>query len=146
MKKCTGPCKQQLPATTDYFNRNRSRKDGLNNICKVCSRARSRQYYQENKEKHKVATSKRRRRIIDENRQKLKRILENSECTDCGIKNILVLEFDHIRGKKRDCVTRLLGSGCSWEVILEEIEKCDVVCANCHRIRTYSRIKTYRNS
>jgi len=146
MKKCTGPCKQQLPATTDYFNRNRSRKDGLNNICKVCSRARSRQYYQENKEKHKIITGKRRRRFISEHKQRLREILESSKCVDCGIDNILVLEFDHVRGEKNGNVTTMINAGCSWQTALEEIDKCEIVCANCHRIRTYSRMKTYRNN
>ena len=145
MKKCTGPCKKQLPATTDYFNRNKARKDGLNTICKWCSRERSKQYYQENKEKHKAITKARRRRITSEYKQRLREILESSECADCRIENILVLEFDHVRGKKRGNVTTMLNYGCSWETILEEIEKCEIVCANCHRIRTYSRIKTYRN-
>ena len=58
-------------------------------------------------------------------------------CTDCGETDPLVLEFDHLRDKRFNIGTKL--ATFPWEVILEEIAKCDVVCANCHRRRTARR-------
>jgi hypothetical protein len=60
-------------------------------------------------------------------------------CADCGYKSHPVaLDFDHVRGVKR-CKVSNMWWGHRWDRVLEEIEKCEVVCANCHRIRTYNR-------
>jgi hypothetical protein len=64
-----------------------------------------------------------------------------SGCVDCGESNHIVLDFDHIRDKKYN-VSRMIHDGFSWAAIKKEIEKCEVVCANCHRIRTYNRLTT----
>jgi hypothetical protein len=58
-------------------------------------------------------------------------------CTDCGYNaHPAALDFDHTDGK-----TRNVGKLRSMRAVLEEIErhKCEVVCANCHRIRTNNR-------
>jgi len=46
------------------------------------------------------------------------------------------MDFDHVRGKKLKAVGQLLTSR-SLAVVIAEIAKCDLVCANCHRERTY---------
>lgn len=46
------------------------------------------------------------------------------------------MDFDHVRGSKVGNVSEMLGST-SLADLLMEIAKCDVVCANCHRLRTY---------
>ena len=64
--------------------------------------------------------------------------LKRSPCLDCGISYPPeVMEFDHVpgRGGKLHNVSRLH----SLRAILAEIEKCDLVCANCHRVRTSKR-------
>jgi 5-methylcytosine-specific restriction endonuclease McrA len=63
---------------------------------------------------------------------------------DCGEEDIVVLEFDHLRDKQRN-VSTLIGGGWEWTRILEEIERCEVVCANCHRRRTARRANSYRH-
>lgn len=63
--------------------------------------------------------------------------LREHPCADCGETDPVVLEFDHLRDKKFG-----IGKGFrerKWESVLEEIAKCDVVCANCHRRRTAKR-------
>ena len=79
------------------------------------------------------------------NKQQYKKRLADiktaSGCVDCGEKNHIVLDFDHIRDKKYN-VSRMIHDGFSWKAILREIEKCEVVCANCHRIRTHYRLTT----
>lgn len=59
---------------------------------------------------------------------------------DCGIKYPhYVMDFDHRDRKlKLASINRMINfHSYSKDKILEEIEKCDLVCANCHRIRTY---------
>ncbi len=62
-------------------------------------------------------------------------------CTDCKILYpSYVTDFDHIeaRGKKMGTISSLINSG-SFKQIKEEVAKCELVCANCHRIRTFKR-------
>ena len=63
--------------------------------------------------------------------------LREHPCVDCGETDPIVLEFDHLRDKRFSISKGVLDR--SWESVLEEIGKCDVVCANCHRRRTAKR-------
>jgi hypothetical protein len=56
-------------------------------------------------------------------------------CLDCGIRDLLVLQFDH-RERKTSDIGRLVGNGCPSKRLADELEKCDIRCANCHRRRT----------
>lgn len=87
------------------------------------------------KECEKIRISGRR----EDNQYLVYGILSTSKCMDCGESNPVVLEFDHRNPKEK---LFNIGEGYlkNKEVLLLEIEKCDIVCANCHRIRT---AKTY---
>jgi hypothetical protein len=61
--------------------------------------------------------------------------LIGSACVDCGLKDILVLEFDHV-SEKQAHVPQLARWGCSLKRLKREIARCEVRCANCHRRRT----------
>ena len=61
--------------------------------------------------------------------------LKEHPCVDCGESDIAVLDFDHVRGTKVDDVANLICSA-SLAKIQEEIKKCAVRCANCHRRKT----------
>ena len=59
-------------------------------------------------------------------------------CADCGWnEHHAGLEFDHLLPRKRDTVANLMGR--SIKIIMEEIERCEVVCSRCHSIRTWNR-------
>jgi len=77
------------------------------------------------------------------NKQELKKrlseIKEASGCVDCGVNNPILLDFDHLKDKKYN-ISRMIHDGFSWAAIKKEIAKCEVVCANCHRIRTHNRL------
>ena len=65
---------------------------------------------------------------------------KNRPCVDCGHSYPhYAMDFDHVRGEKKFEVG-LRGRGCSLEALQEEIDKCDVVCSNCHRVRTFTRV------
>ena len=60
-------------------------------------------------------------------------------CVDCHYNtHAEALDFDHIWDKEFN-VSDMVRLGYSWANILVEIEKCEVVCANCHRVRTAQR-------
>lgn len=63
---------------------------------------------------------------------------KNKPCADCKQTfPYYVMDFDHVRGKKLASVSKTYANGPRF--IKREIAKCDVVCANCHRIRTHQR-------
>jgi uncharacterized protein YktB (UPF0637 family) len=72
-------------------------------------------------------------------KNRLAKIKEKSGCVDCGINNHIILDFDHLKDKKYN-ISRMIHDEFSWAAIKKEIAKCEVVCANCHRIRTHDRL------
>lgn len=132
-KKFCNKCKKEK--FTSEFNKNKSKKDGLGANCKTCSGIASRKYYSENKEKHKKLVSKRKQEHKEFLRVKIIDYLKNNCCVDCGETNIVVLEFDHLRDKLRP-ISEMLANSFSWSNVEKEIKKCEVRCANCHKIKT----------
>lgn len=49
------------------------------------------------------------------------------------------MQFDHVRGQKKTNVAMMVKTGRPISTIAAEIAKCEVVCANCHAIRTFER-------
>lgn len=118
------------------FNRNRTKTDGLQTQCRACSNIESRRYYEADKKAHLARVTKNKRERKIENRSRVVAYLACHPCVDCGEADIVVLEFDHVRGEKTTDVSRMISKGYVWKTIAAEIEKCDVRCANCHRRRT----------
>lgn len=80
------------------------------------------------------------RNIRDRNRRYINEIKESNPCSDCGKYYVYdVMEFDHIRGIKLFNINRAATNTSSIKRIKEEINKCDLVCSNCHRLRTRER-------
>lgn len=75
----------------------------------------------------------------------IKEILTNSKCMDCGYNNWIALEFDHRDPSKKEYeISNCIGRG-SISKLKKEMEKCDIVCCNCHRIRTSKMFGHWRN-
>ncbi len=74
--------------------------------------------------------------------EELGKMKEKSGCIDCGNKSLVhdQLDFDHVRGSKVSGISAMIRSY-SREDVFKEIEKCEIVCANCHRLRTKNRRK-----
>jgi hypothetical protein len=63
-----------------------------------------------------------------------------SGCKDCGYaKHAQALQFDHVSDNKKASVSNLIRSDYAWSTILEEINKCEIRCANCHAVMTAYR-------
>jgi hypothetical protein len=71
------------------------------------------------------------------NRDKVLEIKRDGSCAHCKIQNHVVLQFHHHgdgRANKSSSVSKLLADSKSWDVIQAEIDKCIILCANCHVI------------
>jgi len=106
--------------------------------CKYCQAELARLHYQKDKQTYKDRTRIRKNRILFENKTRLCIYLSNHPCVDCGETDIRVLEFDHVIGQKDGEISDLFRQGFSWLTIEAEIAKCEIRCANCHRIKTFS--------
>ena len=69
----------------------------------------------------------------------IRQLKSNSPCIDCKISYpYYVMDFDHVRGVKHKNVSELISTLSKKKIDLE-IAKCEIVCSNCHRIRTHMR-------
>ena len=118
MKYCIG-CSQNKKEIEFAWHNQKLKK--LKSRCILCSTLSTKTYVEQ-------VISK----IID--------YLKLHPCVDCQNCDIRVLEFDHLLNKKFN-ISEMIGKQ-SWEMISEEIVKCEVRCANCHRIVTHERANT----
>lgn len=66
---------------------------------------------------------------------------ESSPCMDCGVSYpYFVMQYDHVNGKEY-AISRAVLKYTNKETIMQEINKCELVCSNCHAFRTHSRRK-----
>ncbi len=69
----------------------------------------------------------------------IQELKSNTPCMDCKESfTYYVMDFDHVRGRKHKNVMELIPT-LSKKKIDEEIAKCEIVCSNCHRVRTHNR-------
>ena len=112
-------------------------------ICLSCQRAYTKEWYHRNRTKQIAAAYVRRVREATNLGRKVREYLDDHPCVDCGESDADVLDFDHLRDKRAD-VSRLVHIAVAWDVIVAEIAKCEVRCANCHRRRTARASGYYR--
>jgi hypothetical protein len=132
MKRCSKCCEdKELGA----FNHKAKSKDGRSSVCTVCQREYNRAHYQNNKQPYLDRAVARKSALKEVVRQ-----LKDRPCTDCGGKfHFAAMDFDHTADNKSFDVGRAVALGLGIDRIQAEIAKCDVVCSNCHRVRTFER-------
>lgn len=141
MKICAR-CKEEKP--TESFRVKRKETGELQPYCIPCNREYQREHYQANKAAYVAKARRTTKKCADRNASRLLEYFQEHPCVDCGTEDPRVLEFDHIRDKKRN-ISQMLSNVASWNSILEEIEKCEVRCRNCHAIVTYERAGNRRS-
>lgn len=133
MNKLCRVCKITKHKSEFAKNNHTSKKDGLQTICKACSREKNKRWYEKNR-LAKVHRSKTlRKEVVIKNRASLTAIIDKmGGCQLCGEKDHAVIDFHHV-GKKNFNIATALHWGYSWNTILEELKCCICLCANCHR-------------
>lgn len=128
LRRC-GRCGHQLPP--ECFNRLR---EGRQWWCRSCFaayfRARGDLHRQQSYAAKVVRMQALREHVLDH--------LRHTPCVDCGERDPVVLEFDHV-GEKVSSISKLVSDGASRTAVDTEIARCEVVCTNCHRRRTARR-------
>jgi len=119
MIKCP-ECTKDKPST-DYPNRGPMDRRKFCKPCRAKIRARLSQ-----------------RGRSDSNRVKVRAHKIMHGCDHCGEKDPVVLQYHHL-GDKENGVARMVSTGAAWPKIQSEIEKCLVLCSNCH-IREHERL------
>lgn len=118
-------CRAEKPLSA--FSKER---DGHQKWCKACWR----EYTQRHRESKRAAADARRARA----RNVVKAIKASGACTGCGLADPDCLEFDHI-GEKTGNIGALVASRIGVERLKAELDRCELVCACCHRRRTARR-------
>lgn len=132
MKTCH-KCKKQLPQ--EKFGKNSNRPDGLQTACKACKKKLNRDWYLNNKQRRKELNKRYQKKL-----QEFYIKARSKPCADCGKQyHWVVMEFDHTGNDKFMNVSLMKKNGYPIERLKEEINKCDLVCSNCHQIRSYIR-------
>lgn len=120
-------------ATTEFHNS----VTGQFSYCRDCRRDHDRRYY------HERGRTRRRQRQRSRNaaaREWIAELKRGIPCADCGgIFPAPVMHFDHLPGTQKIGDISVLATGRSRRVVIEELRKCELVCANCHAIRTARR-------
>ena len=131
MKRCS-KCKK-LKSLEDFNFKNRT-KQTRQYECKDCSRMYIRSHYERNKKYYLLKAKLRNEANRKEIKAYIWNYLNNNPCVDCGEKDPIVLEFDHLSDKIADIST--MYRNYTLQKVKTEIEKCQVRCANCHRRKT----------
>ena len=105
-------------------------------VCRACRKVENAQWYARHGAAHRANIRRHTAAARSRARAYIASLLAATACVDCGERDPLVLEFDHVRGRKYKDVSKLVAEGYGLTAIQNEIAKCDVRCANCHRRRT----------
>jgi hypothetical protein len=113
--------------------------------CRTCKRKYDREFHKKrskDKKKHKLKLAKKR---IIENRKKLYSFYLSNPCTICSESRVACLQLDHLNTKdKYKNIANMMDY--SWTKIEIEINKCRVLCANCHSVHTAEQFGYYNFS
>ena len=146
MKECS-LCSRIKRYDSYYF---RDKLEGkLHNQCKDCHKKQRkktwRDYYYKHGSEYRARAVKRNVLARTRHRQLMLTYLSDKNCVRCGVDDIRVLDFDHIDPfTKSFNIARALNDRLNWKMILTEIDKCQILCANCHKIKTATEQGWYR--
>jgi hypothetical protein len=125
---CNG-CKQDLDDSEFYF-RNKAKRIRNYSRCKKCQSIYTTRYYYKNHEKSIQDIKDRREKM----KTWFKEFKKDLVCINCGESTPCCLDLHHMNSEEKDRgVSRLVADSCSIERIKSEIDKCIVLCSNCHK-------------
>jgi 5-methylcytosine-specific restriction endonuclease McrA len=144
MKTCS---KCNNPQEESCFSWKSISKKLLKAQCKTCDSLYGKTLNKERVSKRNTGNNQNRKLRRLELRKKMLDFLSCRNCLICGEADPVVLEFDHIDPSQKDfSISVGIVKVFSWERILEEINKCQILCANCHRRKTAKDFSYYKSA
>lgn len=130
-KQCSG-C-GEVKSLSDFHKKEKS----VDSRCKDCKKQYQRTHYEKNKPRYLKKMRDRAKSLkvlVDE-------FKADKPCADCKeVYPPYVMDFDHLDAtNKRFCISLIVSQGRTLNILNEEMAKCELVCSNCHRIRTHNR-------
>lgn len=142
MNKTCKTCKQ--PKDISEFRKHKTGKFGVDSNCRICSNLalKKRRQDPEIKRKGRIVTQNVRLKV----RQKIADYLKDKSCIECGENRIACLHFHHRdETTKEFSIAQTSAKGYGWDNTLKEIDKCDILCANCHAVKTSEQFNWYKD-
>lgn len=141
LKRCS-KCGKNKPLSDFYCRKIGPRQGKYYEKCKVCMKVRGRSYYHNHHTRQLKLAKQRNRRYLDLNLEYLA-VVKNNKCADCGkFYPPWVMDFDYKDKTLKSNNVAWLRRFHSQSKLKQEIDKYDLVCANCHRLRTFENIKS----
>jgi hypothetical protein len=134
LRRC-GRCLELRPI--EHYAWRRKTRGQRDNYCSQCRAEYKREHYAANRSRYIARAMTRKQVVVAERAGYLVEFFRTHPCIDCGETDPVVLEFDHVGDKRFDISKGLRDR--NWQSVVDEIAKCEVVCANCHRRRTACR-------
>lgn len=111
--------------------------------CRSCNREYQRKWFHDNKDTQLRRVKSNSKISRERNREWLFLYLKDHPCIVCGEPDPIVLQFDHLDPKQKSYTIANMLMGYSLETIRREVDKCQVLCANCHSRRTAAQFDWY---
>lgn len=140
LMKCCTKCKETKELTE--FSKRSDNKEKYQSWCKQCLYKYVNSTYK-NKPHRKQNLKAWTRQYQDKAEEFIHSYLLKNPCCKCGQTNILTLQFDHLRDKKFE-IGLAVTKGYSIKTIEKEIGKCQVLCANCHSVKTAHQLGNWK--
>jgi len=146
IKKQCGKCKIEYPNTSKFFAKKSILTGKLESTCKSCRKISRKAHYLNNTEKSKEQDRERKNKT----REWFYDIKSKLKCEVCSESRHWVLDFHHRNPEEKENSISFLMQANRKTKLLEEIKKCSVLCANCHRDlhyqdKTLGKNKQYEN-
>lgn len=130
----------------EFFIRD-SKKGSRQSHCKECNKLSgyNKKAYLKAPEKAKAQSKARNQKLLEENRKHLLVYFSDHKCVQCGEGDMRCLEFDHLDESTKSFGIAEKLDKYNWNKLSAELEKCQVLCANCHKKRTAEQFGWWKN-
>lgn len=133
-----------LPKSLDNFGKYYRTKDGLQNKCKSCKQLYDNDFYNKKTKEEKSLKYVKQVERLKIAKEFIIKFLSNKNCVKCSENRMPALDFHHLRDKKFN-ISDGIKNGYSLDRIKKEIDKCEIMCSNCHRVETAETFNWYTN-
>lgn len=124
-------CACKLELTLEAFAK---KGNGLQSRCKECQKKYAATHYQKNKQSYKDRSKNSRPNLIKRNRDYIYNYKLSKGCCKCPEREPIALDLHHVDSEEKEHgISKMVNESRSIQSIKTEVNKCIVICSNCHR-------------